>query len=79
MKIELKLYASLTPYMPEKTGENLHLVEITEGITIGQFLENLKIPNGAVRIIFLNGVHARADEILKEGDRLGVFPPLAGG
>ena len=79
MKIELKLYASLTPYMPEKTGENPHLVEITEGITIGQFLENLKIPNGAVRIIFLNGVHARADEILKEGDRLGVFPPLAGG
>jgi molybdopterin synthase sulfur carrier subunit len=79
MKIELELYASLTPYMPKKTDENPHLVEINESITIGEFLENLKIPTGAVRIIFLNGVHARGDEILKEGDRLAVFPPLAGG
>lgn len=79
MKIELKLYASLSPYMPQKTGENPYMVEITEGITIGEFLENLKIPADAVRIIFLNGVHAREDEILKEGDRVGVFPPLAGG
>ena len=79
MKIELELYASLTPYMPKETDENHHVVEINEGITIGEFLENLKIPTGSVRIIFLNGVHARGDEILKEGDRLAVFPPLAGG
>jgi molybdopterin converting factor small subunit len=27
----------------------------------------------------LNGIHARGDEVLKDGDRVGAFPPVAGG
>jgi molybdopterin converting factor small subunit len=27
----------------------------------------------------LNGIHAQGDEVLKEGDRVGAFPPVAGG
>jgi len=30
-------------------------------------------------MIFLNGLHATGDEVLREGDRVGVFPPVAGG
>jgi molybdopterin converting factor small subunit len=32
-----------------------------------------------VKLIFLNGLHAQGDEILSEGDRVGVFPAVAGG
>jgi molybdopterin converting factor small subunit len=32
-----------------------------------------------VKIIFLNGIHASGEETLREGDRVGVFPPVAGG
>jgi len=79
MKIELKLYASLASHMPEKADGNPYMMEVTEGTTIGKFLEQLKVPVEAVKIIFLNGIHAKGDEVLKEGDRVGVFPPVAGG
>jgi molybdopterin converting factor small subunit len=37
------------------------------------------IPPEAPKVIFLNGVHATGNEVLKEGDRVGAFPPVAGG
>ncbi|MFH1481261.1 MAG: MoaD/ThiS family protein [Pseudomonadota bacterium] len=79
MKIELRLYASLSCYMPRQKDEGTTHLEIKEGITIRELMEQLKVPSDAVKIVFLNGVHARGDEILNEGDRLGVFPPVAGG
>ena len=79
MKIELKLYASLASHMPRKTGGNPWIVEVREGITIGELLEDLKVPVDAVKIMFLNGIHAKGSQTLNEGDRLGVFPSIAGG
>jgi sulfur-carrier protein len=80
MKIELKLYASLGRYMPQALLEKKHgYLEVGEGTTIKALLENLKVPLETVKLIFLNGIHAKDNEVLKEGDRLGVFPPVAGG
>ena len=79
MKIEFKLYASLACHMPEKADGNPNVMEVTEGMTIGEVLEQLKVPIDVVRVIFLNGIHAKGDEVLKEGDRVGVFPPVGGG
>jgi len=80
MKIELKLYASLGKYMPQALLEKTQgYIEIGEGTTIKALLENLKVPLETVKLIFVNGVHAKDDDVLKEGDRLGVFPPVAGG
>jgi molybdopterin converting factor small subunit len=52
---------------------------VGEGTTIKALLENLEVPLETVKLIFVNGVHAKDDDVLKEGDRLGVFPPVAGG
>ena len=80
MKIELKLFASFERFMPDKTdGGSPPRTEIRDGITVNELLEELKIPANEVKIVFLNGIHAKGDEILQEGDRLGVFPPVAGG
>jgi molybdopterin synthase sulfur carrier subunit len=79
MKIELRLYASLSRYLPEKREGNSCDMEIAPGTTINELLRDRNIPPEAPRVIFLNGVHARGDEILKEGDRIGAFPPVAGG
>ena len=75
----MRLYASLASHMPEKTDGNAWNMEISESTTVAELLQHLKVPADAVKIIFLNGVHARGDEILKQGDRVGVFPPVAGG
>jgi molybdopterin converting factor small subunit len=80
MKIEVKLYASLGKSMPQAVLEKgKNYIEVGEGTTIKALLENLKVPLETVKLIFLNGIHAKDNEVLKDGDRLGVFPPVAGG
>ncbi len=74
MKVELNLYASLARAVPV-TGP----VEIAENTTILGLLTHLGVPMDKVKIIFLNGIHAGGNETLRDGDRVGVFPPVAGG
>ena len=78
MKIEFRLYAFLSRYMPE-SWKDASTVEVREGMTVKELLESIKVPLDAVKVVFVNGVHARGDETLREGDRVGVFPPVAGG
>ncbi|HYA03424.1 MAG TPA: MoaD/ThiS family protein [Syntrophobacteria bacterium] len=79
MKIELRLFASLSRYLPDRQGGNLCAMEIPEGTTIKELLERLAIPTEIRKIIIVNGVHAGESQFLAEGDRIGVFPPVAGG
>ncbi len=79
MKIELRLYASLGAFMPEKMAGNPWMMEVKEGATIKSLLQQLKVPREDIKVVFLNGIHARDDDVLKEGDRVGIFPAVAGG
>ena len=79
MKVELNLYASLKRYMPDGTHTRPFFMEEREGTTVRDILRQLKLPGDLVKIIFLNGLHAGEDAILKDGDRIGIFPPVAGG
>jgi sulfur-carrier protein len=74
MKVELNLYASLARFVP-RTGP----MEVDGETTILGLLRHLDVPLDKVKIIFLNGIHASGNETLREGDRVGVFPPVAGG
>jgi molybdopterin converting factor small subunit len=37
------------------------------------------VPVTAAKLIFLDGMHSNLDAELKDGNRLGVFPPVGGG
>ena len=80
MKIELNLYASLARCIPREAGAPCNRIwEVGEGTTILALLHRLQVPMDRVKLIFLNGLHAQGDEKLSEGDRVGVFPAVAGG
>jgi sulfur carrier protein len=79
MKIHLTLYASLARFLPEKSSGKTCVMEVKEGTRLGQVLEDLQVPLKSARIIFLNGVHAERNTVLRNGDRVSVFPPVAGG
>ena len=79
MKIELNLYATLQRYFPVEKGEGANIVEADEGITVEGLLSGYDVPINMVKIIFVNGVHSKADRQLQDGDRVGVFPPVGGG
>jgi len=79
MKIELRLYASLAAYMPGNTAGNPLTVEVSEGTTIRGLLQQLEVPREDIKVVFLNGIHATDEDVLKEGDRVGLFPSVGGG
>jgi len=79
MKIEVVLYAQLACRLPGERAGNSCPMDVQDGCAISDVLTSLDIPLDSPKILFINGRHAKEDTILKEGDRLAVFPPIAGG
>jgi molybdopterin converting factor small subunit len=79
MKIEIRLFASLARYLPDKSDGRSLIVEVDDETTVKDILERMRVPLGEVKLIFINGIRSEMESSLKDGDRLGVFPPVAGG
>jgi sulfur carrier protein len=79
MEIEVKLFATLRDYLPKGSSRFSCKLEIDNQTRIQDVMSRLKIPDDLPKIILVNGVHGKKDQILKEGDVLSIFPPVAGG
>jgi len=79
MKVEINLYASLARYLPPSAKEAGGIMDVTEGTTIEALIRQLRVPEAHVKLIFVDGTHADRKTVLKEGCRLGIFPPVGGG
>lgn len=74
MKVKVKLFALLRQFGPDE-----QVVELSEGTTIDDIVRSLKLP-GTIRLLrIVNGEHRPTDHVLKDGDELALFPPIAGG
>ncbi|MBC7266741.1 MAG: MoaD/ThiS family protein [Coriobacteriia bacterium] len=78
MRVELALFASLRRYLPEGETGHERTIDLPDGTTVGQVIAMLGLPDEP-RVVFVNGRHAPDDHVLRDGDRLAVFPPVAGG
>lgn len=79
MTVELALFASLSQYQPDgQGGRQARPVDVASGQTISELIEQLGLPDEP-RVVFVNGRHAAEETVLSEGDRLAIFPPVAGG
>lgn len=77
--VHVQLYATLRRYRPDlKVGEPLP-VQMPDGATVEQLLQQLDVPQDEVKVIFVNGIVRGKDHPLADGDELGVFPPIGGG
>jgi molybdopterin converting factor small subunit len=79
MKVETILYASLAPLLPSGSAGNTCFLDVENGATISDLMEILNVPADSVKVVFLNGRHARESDPVKDGDRVAIFPPVAGG
>jgi molybdopterin converting factor small subunit len=73
--IELKLYATLQPYQPANAAR----YAVEAGTSIEKIVETLNIPTDQVKLLFCNGVKCDLGTLLRDGDRIGLFPPVGGG
>ncbi len=79
MEIEVKLFATLREYLPKGSSRFSCKMKIDDSTRVQDILVRLKLPEQMPKIILINGVHAKKDQVLNEGDVLSIFPPVAGG
>ncbi|GAG55786.1 unnamed protein product [marine sediment metagenome] len=75
--IQVKLYANLVEYSKSKKKE----FEIlwSDGMTVEKILKDEGISKKITKIIMINGRRQDIDFVLKDGDRVAIFPPVGGG
>ena len=84
MRITLKLYATLTDYLPPAArGDNLVALDLDEGASIEAAIAPFGLPPKLTHLVLVNGVFVppgeRGTRALREGDVLAIWPPIAGG
>lgn len=73
-KIAVKLYATL--------GRNYSIPESTDlsvARKVSDIIKAAGIPEGKVTILFIDGRHAKPDDMVSPGQTLSLFPPIGGG
>jgi len=74
MKAKIKLFATL------RNGRfDISEMDLVEGTSIQDLIDHLGIEKKDAAIIFINGVHADLDSVIRESDDVAIFPPVGGG
>ncbi len=79
MKIKVRVFATLRKYIPDLALGQTKEIQVEDGITIAGLYEFLKIPIEEIKLAYVNGIFYEPDTELKEGDEIGIFPPIGGG
>lgn len=84
MKITFKLFASLQDYLPaEAKRTNALSLEVDDATTVAQIVERFALPQKLVHLVLIDGTFVppaeRAGRMLREGETLAIWPPVAGG
>ncbi len=74
MRVQVKCYATLADKAPADNA-----LDLADGATVGDVVAQLGIDTKDIALMFVNGVHRKLDTPLREGDALGLFPPVGGG
>lgn len=74
MKVKIKLFATLRNYGPDEQE-----TELPENATLEDALTLLNLPEKIPVLKIVNGEHRNLKHLLKEGDEIALFPPIAGG
>ncbi|MDO8691387.1 MAG: MoaD/ThiS family protein [Dehalococcoidia bacterium] len=79
IQVEVRLYATLRQYRPRVALGKSFKVKLPAESTIAQLLQRLGIPVDEMKRAFVNGIIEEEDYQVKDGDSIGIFPPIAGG
>lgn len=81
--LTFKLYASLGQYLPSGAVDNKASIELGPNDSVADIIERYSLPERLVHLVLVNGVFIdpdkRASRILKDGEVLAIWPPVAGG
>lgn len=79
MKITVELQSYLDQYSPNGDDARIFSYEMVDGATVGDLIRKLHIPRELASVIAVSDEAADETRALKEGDRVTLVPPIAGG
>lgn len=81
--LTFKLYASLGQYLPAGAVDNKATIELTQDESLANLIERFDLPERLVHLVLVDGVFVapedRAARLLKDGETVAIWPPVAGG
>jgi molybdopterin converting factor small subunit len=83
MKVNVKLYALLSDYLPANAVDNEISLDVADGTSPEDIFAKFNLPRQYCSIVLVNGLYIepseRAEHALQENDTLAIWPPVAGG
>ena len=83
MKIVVKLFASLSDFLPTDSRANSMEIEVPADTTANQIIDLLELPRSKIHLVLRNGSFLEAQDrdspLIEEGDAIAFWPPIAGG
>jgi molybdopterin synthase sulfur carrier subunit len=83
VKLTFKLYASLAALLPDEANDHAIVVDIAAESSIFDVIDRFRVPRKSAHLVLVNGVFVAPEErdkpLLRDGDTLAVWPPVAGG
>ena len=83
MEITFKLFATLTDYLPTNRVDNAVRLQVNDGSTVQQIIDQYHLPEKLTHLVLVNGVYVdpadRGNKVLTPDDVLAIWPPVAGG
>jgi len=79
IEIELRVFGELRKYRKGMAIGEGQALGCDDGSTVKDVLSLLGIPETDAKIILVNGRAKKIDDELRAGDRLAIFPAVAGG
>lgn len=79
MQITVKLHGTLRKYLPAGSRDNFTVVDVPAGATIADVVHRLGIPPNHTKMMVSGDEHLEATSVLRDGQEVNLFPPLAGG
>ncbi len=88
MQITFKLFAMLADHLPreyagrQRDGNSL-LLDLPDGTTVADLIGRFALPPKRVHLVLVDGTYvepqARATRVLRDGEVVAIWPPIAGG
>ena len=79
IRVEVRLHAGLIRFAPDASTRGTYHRELPDGARVRDVLAGFGLPPERRVIIGVNGQAASADDLLTDGSKIDLVPPIAGG
>ena len=79
MKVYVKLLNVYRKYLPDDAQGAAYSLQVPDGTRVEELLAQVSVPADESQVVLVNGHTPLAEQVLKEGDTITIFPAMAGG